>query len=75
MSFVVKADECFIPMGEAIDVEAEKATIQKELDYTKGFLAGVEKKLSNERFVAGAPARRPGRVQRAVSAPPAPRPQ
>jgi valyl-tRNA synthetase len=56
MSFVVKADECFIPMGDSIDVEAEKAAIQKELDYTKGFLAGVEKKLSNERFVAGAPA-------------------
>ena len=56
MSFVVKADECFIPMGDSIDVEAEKANLLKELDYTKGFLAGVLKKLSNERFVAGAPA-------------------
>ncbi len=56
VSFVVKSDECFIPMGDAIDVEEEKANIQKELDYTKGFLNTVMKKLSNERFVNGAPA-------------------
>ena len=56
MSFVVKADECFVPMGDSIDVEEEKAAIQKELEYTKGFLNSVMKKLSNERFVAGAPA-------------------
>ncbi|TDQ13575.1 valyl-tRNA synthetase [Algoriphagus boseongensis] len=56
MSFVVKADECFIPMGDTIDVEEEKANIQKELEYTRGFLNSVMKKLSNERFVAGAPA-------------------
>jgi valyl-tRNA synthetase len=43
-------------MGDSIDVEAEKANLLKELDYTKGFLAGVLKKLSNERFAAGAPA-------------------
>ncbi len=55
MSFVVKADECFVPMGDSINVEEEKANIQKELDYTKGFLNSVMKKLSNERFVAGAP--------------------
>ncbi|SFO50970.1 valyl-tRNA synthetase [Algoriphagus ornithinivorans] len=55
MSFVVKADECFVPMGDSIDVEEEKAAIQKELEYTKGFLNSVMKKLSNERFVAGAP--------------------
>ena len=55
ISFVVKADECFVPMGDAINVEEEKENIQKELDYTKGFLNSVMKKLSNERFVAGAP--------------------
>jgi valyl-tRNA synthetase len=55
MSFVVKADECFIPMGDKLDIEKEKETLQKELDYTKGFLNTVLKKLSNERFVAGAP--------------------
>ncbi|GMQ34170.1 valine--tRNA ligase [Algoriphagus taiwanensis] len=56
MSFVVKADECFVPMGDSIDVEEEKANLQKELEYTRGFLNSVMKKLSNERFVAGAPA-------------------
>ena len=56
MSFVVKADECFIPMGDSINIEEEKANIQKELEYTRGFLNSVMKKLSNERFVAGAPA-------------------
>ncbi|TFV97119.1 valine--tRNA ligase [Algoriphagus kandeliae] len=56
MSFVVKADECFIPMGDSINVEEEKANLQKELEYTKGFLATVMKKLSNERFVNNAPA-------------------
>lgn len=56
MSFVVKADECFVPMGDSINVEEEKANLQKELEYTKGFLNSVMKKLSNERFVAGAPA-------------------
>lgn len=57
ISFVVKSDECFIPMGDSINIEEEKANIQKELDYTKGFLNSVMKKLSNERFVNGAPAK------------------
>lgn len=56
MSFVVKADECFVPMGDSINLEEEKANLQKELEYTKGFLATVMKKLSNERFVNNAPA-------------------
>jgi len=55
MSFVVKSDECFVPMGDSINVEEEKANIQKELDYTRGFLNSVMKKLGNERFVSGAP--------------------
>ncbi|MFN5462957.1 MAG: valine--tRNA ligase [Bacteroidota bacterium] len=56
MSFVVKGDECFVPMSNSIDLAAEKAALNKELEYTKGFLDSVLKKLSNERFVAGAPA-------------------
>jgi len=56
MSFIVKADECFVPMSDTINVEEEKATLKKEIEYTQGFLASVLKKLSNERFVAGAPA-------------------
>lgn len=56
MSFVVKADECFVPMGDSVNLEEEKENLTKELEYTKGFLNSVMKKLSNERFVAGAPA-------------------
>ncbi|WP_215222821.1 valine--tRNA ligase [Echinicola shivajiensis] len=56
LSFVVKSDELFIPLNEQIDVEAEKENLTKELEYTKGFLNSVMKKLSNERFVSGAPA-------------------
>jgi valyl-tRNA synthetase len=56
ISFVVKSDECFVPMGDSINVEEEKANIQKEIEYNKGFLNSVIKKLSNERFVSGAPA-------------------
>ncbi|MGY6520680.1 MAG: valine--tRNA ligase [Mongoliitalea sp.] len=55
VSFVVKADECFIPMAGQVNVEEERENITKELAYTKGFLQSVIKKLSNERFVAGAP--------------------
>ena len=54
-SFVVKSHELFVPVSEEIDVEAERAKLTEELNYTKGFLKSVEKKLSNERFVAGAP--------------------
>jgi valyl-tRNA synthetase len=55
MSFVVKADECFIPAGDLVNLEEEKENLRKELEYTRGFLNSVMKKLSNERFVAGAP--------------------
>ncbi len=55
LSFRVKSNEYFIPMGDAIDVEAEKAKLQEELKYTEGFLMSVQKKLSNERFVNNAP--------------------
>lgn len=56
MSFVVQADECFVPMGSLINVAEEIENLQKEIEYTRGFLNSVLKKLSNERFVAGAPA-------------------
>ena len=54
-SFMVKSNEYFIPLGDNIDVAAEIEKLQKELDYTKGFLKSVEGKLSNERFVNNAP--------------------
>lgn len=55
-SFLVKTTEYFVPLAGSIDVEAERARLQKELDYIVGFRASVVKKLSNERFVSGAPA-------------------
>ena len=55
LSFRVKANEYFIPLTGAIDVEAELAKINEELKYTKGFLKSVSGKLSNERFVNNAP--------------------
>ena len=54
-SFIVKSNEYYIPFGENIDLEAEKAKMREELEYTKGFLQSVNKKLQNEKFVAGAP--------------------
>ena len=53
--FIVKGIEYYIPFGELIDVEGERNKILEEIKYTKGFLAAVQGKLSNERFVAGAP--------------------
>ncbi len=55
VGFTVGNTSCYIPMQGNIDVEAEKAKITEELNYTKGFLKSVEKKLSNERFVNNAP--------------------
>jgi valyl-tRNA synthetase len=54
-SFRVKSNEYFVPVEGAVDVEAERKKIQEELEYTRGFLKSVEKKLSNERFVNNAP--------------------
>lgn len=45
-----------VPLADMIDTEAERAKLVKEIDYLKGFRASIEKKLSNERFVAKAPA-------------------
>jgi len=55
LTFRVKSNEYFIPMVGAIDVDAEIKKLTEELGYTEGFLKSVQKKLSNERFVAGAP--------------------
>ena len=54
--FVVKGVEFFVPLEGLVDAGEEKEKLQKELEYTKGFLNSVTKKLSNERFVSGAPA-------------------
>ena len=55
LSFRVKSNEYFIPANDTIDVEAEILKLKEELKYTEGFLKSVQKKLSNERFVSGAP--------------------
>jgi valyl-tRNA synthetase len=54
-SFLVNGNEYFIPFSENVDVEAEREKLQKELDYTRGFLNSVAKKLSNQGFVNSAP--------------------
>ena len=55
-SFIVEGVEYFIPFGDSVDVAAEIKKMEEELKYTQGFLKSVQGKLSNERFVAGAPA-------------------
>ena len=54
-TFMIGTREFAIPLGDLIDVEAEIAKAEAELKHLKGFVAGVQKKLSNERFVANAP--------------------
>ncbi len=54
--FLVRTTEFFIPMSEKVDKTAEKKKLEDELNYAKNFLKGVEAKLSNEKFVNGAPA-------------------
>ncbi|WP_299670891.1 valine--tRNA ligase [uncultured Polaribacter sp.] len=55
-SFRVKSNEYFVPISiEDIDVEAEIEQLSGELLRAQGFLVGIQKKLSNERFVSNAP--------------------
>ena len=55
LSFRVKSNEYYVPLSGSINIEEEIATLTQELEYTKGFLNSVMKKLSNERFVNNAP--------------------
>ena len=55
-SFMVKSTEFYVPIDGFINVAEEIARLKAELDYSKGFLESVIRKLSNERFVSGAPA-------------------
>ncbi len=54
-SFVYKGAEYFIPFNENVDLEGEKTKLLEELNYTRGFLNSVQKKLANDRFVNNAP--------------------
>ena len=53
---IVDTTEFAIPLSSSIDVEAEKAKIEKEIAYHADFLKKIQAKLANERFVTKAPA-------------------
>ena len=55
-AFMVGTTEYAVPLGNLVDVEAEIARMEAELKHKEGFLQGVLKKLSNEKFVNNAPA-------------------
>ena len=54
-ALLVRSIEFFIPLEGKIDIEKEREALMKELDYTKGFLSSINKKLENEKFLNGAP--------------------
>ena len=54
-AFMVGTDEFAVPLGNMIDIEAEIQKMEAQLKHLEGFLAGIMKKLSNERFVQNAP--------------------
>lgn len=54
ITLVVQKDKFYIETSTVLDTNSQKLQLQKDLDYLKGFLASVEKKLSNERFVQNA---------------------
>ncbi|PQA90768.1 valyl-tRNA synthetase [Chryseobacterium piscicola] len=53
-TFLVGSTEISIPLSENLDLEEEKIKTEEEVKYLKGFLISVDKKLSNEKFVANA---------------------
>ena len=55
VSFLVKTNEYFIPIGDMVNKEEEIKKLEEELKYTEGFLNSVMKKLGNEKFVNNAP--------------------
>ena len=55
LSLMIGSQEYFVPFEGELDLEAERKKVEEELKYTKGFLIGVSKKLSNRGFVDNAP--------------------
>ena len=54
INVVIQKDKFFIETTTELDTTSQKEQLQKDLDYYKGFLQSVEKKLGNERFVQNA---------------------
>ncbi len=54
INVVIQKDKFFIETTAALDTTVQKEQLQKDLEYQKGFLLSVEKKLGNERFVQNA---------------------
>ena len=54
-AFMVGTEEFAVPLGDMIDADAEIAKLEAQLKHLEGFLAGIKKKLMNEKFVANAP--------------------
>ncbi|MEO5602080.1 MAG: valine--tRNA ligase [Cyclobacteriaceae bacterium] len=55
IGFLVRSAEFYIPLEGKVDDAKEREAIQKEIEYHRGFLVAVDKKLSNEKFVNSAP--------------------
>ncbi len=55
VSHVCEIGHLFVPLGELVDIEKEKARLEKELDRVMGEIARADGKLLNKNFVAKAP--------------------
>lgn len=55
VSFISGTEQCFVVVEKAIDLEAERARLEKELEHARKFVTGIERKLANEKFVQNAP--------------------
>ncbi|UXX79573.1 valine--tRNA ligase [Reichenbachiella carrageenanivorans] len=56
-SFIINRNEFFVPLGEHANAEDQKEEAAQEIKRLKGFIMGIDKKLSNEKFVNNAPAK------------------
>ncbi len=56
VSFLASTEKFYVVLQQTIDVEEERSRLTKDLEYYQGFVATVQKKLSNEKFVSNAPA-------------------
>ncbi|WP_339716608.1 class I tRNA ligase family protein, partial [uncultured Sneathiella sp.] len=55
LQFVHRGATVVLPLAGAMDIDAEKARLQKEIGKLSGYMTGLNKKLGNEKFVANAP--------------------